>query len=38
MNIKGYADAKSDIDICVIPKGGIESKELYVTRLIMPRI
>ena len=27
--IKGYADAKSDIDICVIPKGGIELKELY---------
>jgi len=27
--IKGYADAKSDIDICVIPKGCIELKELY---------
>ena len=27
--IKGYADVKSDIDICVIEKEGIESKDLY---------
>jgi predicted nucleotidyltransferase len=27
--IKGYADLKSDIDICVIKKEGIESKVLY---------
>nr|CAE46373.1 hypothetical protein C2_0015 [uncultured archaeon]CBH37411.1 conserved hypothetical protein, containing nucleotidyltransferase domain [uncultured archaeon] len=27
--IKGYADVKSDIDICVIEKEGIESKVLY---------
>lgn len=27
--IKGYADASSDIDICVIEKEGIKSKELY---------
>ncbi len=27
--IKGYADAKSDIDICVIPKETIELTELY---------
>jgi len=27
--IKGYADAKSDIDICAIEKEGIESKDLY---------
>lgn len=27
--IKGYADRNSDIDICVIQKEGIESKDLY---------
>jgi len=27
--IKGYADVKSDIDICVIEKEGIESNVLY---------
>ncbi len=27
--IKGYADRSSDIDICVIQKEGIESKDLY---------
>jgi len=28
--IKGYADRKSDIDICVIEKEGIESKDCFV--------
>lgn len=27
--IKGYADRNSDIDICVIQKEGIESRDLY---------
>jgi predicted nucleotidyltransferase len=27
--VKGYADRGSDIDICVIPKEGIDLKELY---------
>jgi len=27
--IKGYADRKSDIDICVIEKEGIESKDCF---------
>ena len=27
--IKGYADVTSDIDICVIEREGIESKDLY---------
>jgi len=27
--IKGYVDVKSDIDICVIEKEGIESKDFY---------
>jgi predicted nucleotidyltransferase len=27
--IKGYADKNSDIDICVIPQEGIDSKGLY---------
>lgn len=27
--VKGYADRGSDIDICVIPKAGIDVNELY---------